>query len=632
MALETATYVNQLVPANPPGSDPKSQGDDHIRLLKAVLQNTFPALTGAVTVGQGVINFLSGATSNIQTQLNDKASLTGTNVWSGTNTFNGQTNLSTLTQIGSTGYLQISYINTLTSNVQDQINNMTATLQDMVDDAIAALAGQVFENAPWTTLIAGEPIQIGDAVSQAIDGRMYWAAPPAVDQTRPLNLTGATALSTQLFAFAANASSSAHRICQLPTGNIVIGYTVSGAVPKWVQINSSGAQTIAETNLPSAPVSDPVQSIVPLGTDGKFVVLYGSLAGPGNVWAQSYTAAGATLTSVNFGNANSICMCRLSDGSVAVMRAVRNSNTQVSLFNASTGAVTTITVLTHGSDANPVARLTPIAAGGFNVFSKNTSTLNLEMRTFNNAGTLQATVTVGTNVTHNQLFGLRDGRCMTTDNATTMRMVTNAGAVLWTATAPFSGPNGFTDSANGTFGYNRTGTPARIFHVSSDGLTVTSSLTTNAGAAMMAPAVIDNGYLAVVQGNPTFRYLIDTACNVITSDATGTIDDDLSAGLGFNDILDFSVSSNDRQPMLGFYQVTSGDSVRLTHAIGNRSPEGCATTAAFQRADNFNVQIGGYFNPTRITTWNTTFDARANAIPGQKGSILGTTATFQGLS
>lgn len=632
MALETATYINQLVATNPPGTDPKSAGDDHLRLLKSVLQNTFTALTGAVTVTQTELNRLTGVTSDVQTQLNDKASITGNNIWSGINTFNGQTNLGTLTQIGSTGYLQISYINTLTSNAQTQIDNINANLTVLVDDAIAALAGQVFQNAPWTTLIAGEPIQIGDAVSQAIDGRMYWAAPTSVDPTRPINLTGATALSTQLFAFAANASSSAHRICQLPTGNIVIAYTVTGDVPKWVQINSSGAQTIAEANLPSAPVSDPVQSVVPLGTDGKFVVLYGSQAGAGNVWAQSYTAAGAALTSVNFANANSICMCRLSDGSVAVMRAVRNSNTQVTLFNASTGATSTITVLTHAGDANPVARLTPIAAGGFNVFSKNTSTLNLEMRTFNNAGTLQASMTVGTNTTHASIYGLRDGRLMTCDNATTIRMVTNAGAVLWSATTPFSNPNGFTDSANGTFGYNRTGTPARIFHVSSDGLTVTAALQTNAGTAMMAPAVIDNGYLAVLQGSPNYRYLIDTSCNVITSDATGTIDDALSAGIGFNDSLDFSVSSNDCQPMLGFYQVTSGDSVRLTHAIGNRSPEGCSTTAATQRGQNFNVQIGGFFNPTRITTWNVTFDARANTIPGQKGSILGTTATFQGLS
>lgn len=42
MGLESATYINGLVESNPPSNDPKSQGDDHIRLLKAVQKNTFP--------------------------------------------------------------------------------------------------------------------------------------------------------------------------------------------------------------------------------------------------------------------------------------------------------------------------------------------------------------------------------------------------------------------------------------------------------------------------------------------------------------------------------------------------------------------------------------------------------------
>jgi hypothetical protein len=49
MALESATYVGNLVSTNPVGTDGKSQGDDHIRLIKAALQATFPGLTFAVT-------------------------------------------------------------------------------------------------------------------------------------------------------------------------------------------------------------------------------------------------------------------------------------------------------------------------------------------------------------------------------------------------------------------------------------------------------------------------------------------------------------------------------------------------------------------------------------------------------
>lgn len=56
MGLEATTYINGLVVTNPLGNDPKSQGDDHIRLIKSTLKNTFPNITGAVTVTQDQIN------------------------------------------------------------------------------------------------------------------------------------------------------------------------------------------------------------------------------------------------------------------------------------------------------------------------------------------------------------------------------------------------------------------------------------------------------------------------------------------------------------------------------------------------------------------------------------------------
>lgn len=42
MGLESASYVAQLNSSNPASTDSKAQGDDHLRLLKAVLQTTFP--------------------------------------------------------------------------------------------------------------------------------------------------------------------------------------------------------------------------------------------------------------------------------------------------------------------------------------------------------------------------------------------------------------------------------------------------------------------------------------------------------------------------------------------------------------------------------------------------------------
>lgn len=48
MGLETGTYISDLVVTNPPSGDLTAQGDDHIRLLKTVLKNTFPQASKAV--------------------------------------------------------------------------------------------------------------------------------------------------------------------------------------------------------------------------------------------------------------------------------------------------------------------------------------------------------------------------------------------------------------------------------------------------------------------------------------------------------------------------------------------------------------------------------------------------------
>jgi hypothetical protein len=53
MGLETGAYVGDLNVANPAGADPKSQGDDHIRLIKAAARNSFPGFAGVVA-GTGV--------------------------------------------------------------------------------------------------------------------------------------------------------------------------------------------------------------------------------------------------------------------------------------------------------------------------------------------------------------------------------------------------------------------------------------------------------------------------------------------------------------------------------------------------------------------------------------------------
>lgn len=75
MGLETGTYISDLVSTNPVSSDPKSQGDDHIRFVKATVKATFPNVTGAVTATHTELNYVDGVTSDIQTQFSAKADL-----------------------------------------------------------------------------------------------------------------------------------------------------------------------------------------------------------------------------------------------------------------------------------------------------------------------------------------------------------------------------------------------------------------------------------------------------------------------------------------------------------------------------------------------------------------------------
>jgi|GEM_PF-6344375 len=65
MPVEQPQFIDTLTPEWPLGTDPRSDGDNHIRLIKQVLQNTFPALNGAVSGNPTQLNDL---TSGVQLQ------------------------------------------------------------------------------------------------------------------------------------------------------------------------------------------------------------------------------------------------------------------------------------------------------------------------------------------------------------------------------------------------------------------------------------------------------------------------------------------------------------------------------------------------------------------------------------
>ena len=66
MTVESASYISQLSTSNPAAGDNISEGDDHIRLIKTVLQTQFPNLsTAAVNPTAAQMNKLGFETGTV---------------------------------------------------------------------------------------------------------------------------------------------------------------------------------------------------------------------------------------------------------------------------------------------------------------------------------------------------------------------------------------------------------------------------------------------------------------------------------------------------------------------------------------------------------------------------------------
>jgi hypothetical protein len=105
MTVEVAVYLNTLDATYPTGADPRLEGDDHIRQIKRVLQATFPYVTGPILVAQTELNYLTGLSSNLVSQLAAKAPLASPG-FSGTPTAPTAATAANSTQIATTAFVQ----------------------------------------------------------------------------------------------------------------------------------------------------------------------------------------------------------------------------------------------------------------------------------------------------------------------------------------------------------------------------------------------------------------------------------------------------------------------------------------------------------------------------------------------
>lgn len=79
MGLESGEYISDLVPQNPASTDQLNEADDHIRLIKKTILNSFPNVDGAVNATPAQIDQLvdNNFDSTISEQGTEVAKLSG---------------------------------------------------------------------------------------------------------------------------------------------------------------------------------------------------------------------------------------------------------------------------------------------------------------------------------------------------------------------------------------------------------------------------------------------------------------------------------------------------------------------------------------------------------------------------
>lgn len=129
MALETGTYISDLVITNPTGADAKSTSDDHHRLIKSTIKATFPNISGAVLPTHTELNYVDGVTSAIQTQIDNKAALASP-TFTGTPAAPTAAAATNSTQLATTAFVQsaIAGVNAQTPITVVHITASTGTV------------------------------------------------------------------------------------------------------------------------------------------------------------------------------------------------------------------------------------------------------------------------------------------------------------------------------------------------------------------------------------------------------------------------------------------------------------------------------------------------------------------------
>lgn len=128
MGLETATYISDLVSTNPAATDQVSTADDHLRLIKSVLQSTFPDASAAIHTDTGTFTAtLVGVTGTVTGTLNWRRTGQMIMVWNEGSAITGTATGGSLQFSGLPTACQTSWANGAWAHCSGVVNNNHGT-------------------------------------------------------------------------------------------------------------------------------------------------------------------------------------------------------------------------------------------------------------------------------------------------------------------------------------------------------------------------------------------------------------------------------------------------------------------------------------------------------------------------
>jgi|APSaa5957512535_1039671.scaffolds.fasta_scaffold32427_2 hypothetical protein len=156
--LEAGSYVDDLVITNPASGDDPSQGDDHLRLIKKTVTQSFPAISGAVSSTHTELNILDGVTSSTA-ELNILDGVTADkdeiNVLDGVT--GGTVTASKALVVNGSSALDVLTITTLTAGATSVLGDgVTATTQTVFDNSTKVATTADISNASKSVFVAEE--------------------------------------------------------------------------------------------------------------------------------------------------------------------------------------------------------------------------------------------------------------------------------------------------------------------------------------------------------------------------------------------------------------------------------------------------------------------------------------------